>query len=190
MDAIDGNWETWMAGAQAGDGASYARLLAAAVPFLRRVALRAGVPDSAADDVVQNTLIGVHAARHTYDPARPLKPWLAAIARRRAIDWRRRGSAAMRHEVAFDDQALAAFGSDETIQAVARRDEARELRRCVETLPARQRTAIELLKFREMDLKAASAESGLSVGALKIATHRAVARLRALMNSEAREIAA
>lgn len=190
MEATDGLWETWMANAQAGDRASYAKLLAAAAPYLRRVALRAGVPDSAADDVVQSALIGAHAARHSYDPSRPLKPWLAAIARRRAIDWRRRETGATRHQVALDDQALAAFGTDETVRAVASRDEARELRRHVDALPARQRTAIELLKFREMDLKEASALSGISVGALKIATHRAVQRLRAIMSSDGREAAA
>lgn len=190
MDAIDGTWEAWMQAAQSGDRASYAKLLAAAAPFLRRVALRAGVPDSAADDVVQNTLIAVHAVRHSYDPTRPLKPWLTAIARRRAIDWRRRESAATRHVVVLDDQTLAAFGAEETGLEVARRDAARELRRRVDALPARQRTAIELLKFREMDLKAASALSGLSVGALKIATHRAVAKLRAMMDVDGTEAAA
>ena len=34
----------------------------------------------------------LHAIRHTYDPARPFKPWLAGIARNRLLD-RRRGRA-------------------------------------------------------------------------------------------------
>jgi DNA-directed RNA polymerase specialized sigma24 family protein len=37
---------------------------------------------------------------------------------------------------------------------------------------------MELLKLRELSLKEASAATGLSTGALKLATHRAIASLR------------
>ena len=39
-------------------------------------------------------------------------------------------------------------------------------------------TTRELLKLRELSLKEASALTGMSIGALKIATHRAIASLR------------
>ena len=39
-----------------------------------------------AEDMVQEILIVVHDIRHTYEPGRPLKPWLATIATRRCID--------------------------------------------------------------------------------------------------------
>jgi RNA polymerase sigma-70 factor (ECF subfamily) len=45
-------------------------------------------------------------------------------------------------------------------------------------LPAGQRRAIELLKFQELSLKEAAEATGTSVGALKVATHRAMAALR------------
>ena len=48
----------------------------------------------------------------------------------------------------------------------------------IRALPAGQRQAIELLKLQEMSLKDASAQTGLSVGALKVATHRAMLTLR------------
>jgi RNA polymerase sigma-70 factor (ECF subfamily) len=60
-----------------------------------------------------------------------------------------------------------------------------ELDRALETLPAGQRTAVELLKLREMSLKEASEASGMSVAALKVAMHRALKSLRAEMTSKA-----
>jgi RNA polymerase sigma-70 factor (ECF subfamily) len=45
-------------------------------------------------------------------------------------------------------------------------------------LPPGQRQAVELLKLRELSLKEASALTGMSIGALKVATHRAIASLR------------
>ncbi len=38
------------------------------------------------EDVVQDILLTLHAIRHTYDPSRPFKPWLVAVARRRIVD--------------------------------------------------------------------------------------------------------
>ena len=52
------------------------------------------------------------------------------------------------------------------------------LRRAIDGLPEGQRRAIELLKLREMSLKEASAVSGMSIGSLKVATHRATRSLR------------
>ena len=47
---------------------------------------RKRVPAEAVEDVVQEALITVHKARHTYDPARPFGPWFYAIVHSRLID--------------------------------------------------------------------------------------------------------
>jgi DNA-directed RNA polymerase specialized sigma24 family protein len=52
------------------------------------------------------------------------------------------------------------------------------LRQALSQLPKGQQTAIELLKLREMSLKQAAAVSGMSIGALKVATHRATCALK------------
>ena len=52
------------------------------------------------------------------------------------------------------------------------------LREAIEALPGGQRDAIEMLKLKEMSLKEAAAASGTTIGALKVATHRAMAALR------------
>ena len=54
----------------------------------------------------------------------------------------------------------------------------RVLREAIERLPQGQRDAIRVLKLQEMSLKEAATATGMSVAALKVATHRAMKSLR------------
>jgi RNA polymerase sigma-70 factor (ECF subfamily) len=171
-----GAWEAWMAAAQAGDARAYDRLLRAALPYLRAVVRRRIADPAEAEDAVQDALLTIHRLRATYEPARPIRPWLAAIAERRAIDRLRRHGRRQGRETSIE-----AFG--ETLAAPAantahQRLEAAELRAAVAELPRSQRTALALAKLEDLPLAEASARSGMSVGALKVATHRAVKALR------------
>ncbi len=60
-------------------------------------------------------------------------------------------------------------------------DDTEALRAVVRALPRSQREAIELLKLRELSLKEAAAATGMTVGALKVATHRAMAALKRVL---------
>lgn len=177
-----GEWETWMVAAQAGDTRAYDRLLRAILPFLRAVVRRRVADPSEAEDAVQDALLTIHQLRASYEPGRPIRPWLAAIAERRAIDRLRRHGRRQGRETPIDD-----FG--ETLPAPAANDgEARvasaELRAAVAELPQAQRTALGLAKLQDLPLAEASARSGMSVGALKVATHRAVKALRKRLGAE------
>jgi RNA polymerase sigma-70 factor (ECF subfamily) len=178
MDSDD--WSQLLAQAQTGDAPAYRRFLTEIAGFLRAVVARTGIPHDQVEDVVQETLISVHAIRHTYDPARPVRPWLTAIARRRAIDWRRRRNSANAHEVTLDDSAGETLADPAANRDKDRSEAAASIRRWLAELPAGQRQAVELLKLRELSLAEASALSGQSVGALKVATHRAMMTLRKL----------
>jgi RNA polymerase sigma factor (sigma-70 family) len=119
----------------------------------------------------------VHAVRATYDPARPLMPWLSAIVRHRLADAGRQHVRQSAHEISVDDldvtfQAPAANSPEETF------GDPDALAEAIQSLPPGQRQAVELLKLRELSLKEASALTGMSIGALKVATHRAIASLR------------
>ena len=50
----------------------------------------AGASPSDQEDLLQEVLMSVHAARASYDPGRPFMPWLKAIVVNRAIDFLRR----------------------------------------------------------------------------------------------------
>jgi RNA polymerase sigma-70 factor (ECF subfamily) len=55
---------------------------------------------------------------------------------------------------------------------------AAQLREAVQDLPQSQRTALGLTKLQDLTIQEASARSGMSIGAIKVATHRAVQTLR------------
>ncbi len=79
-------WPGLMARAQTGDRAAYNQVLKAMTPAIRALVRRRITDEALAEDVTQDVLLTVHRVRHTYDPARPILPWLATIARARAWD--------------------------------------------------------------------------------------------------------
>ena len=79
------------------------------------------------------------------------------------------------------DETSVTFGAADTNTYVEECAETDALRVAIRDLPRGQREAIELLKLREMSLLEASAATGASVGALKVATHRALATLRGML---------
>jgi len=115
--------------------------------------------------------------RATYDGRRPFVPWLIAITRNRMADAARRHARRAAREVAVEEYP-------ETSEAVATNTvgetygDPEALRQAVAELPKGQRVAVELLKLREMSLKEAAETSGMTVGALKVASHRATRALR------------
>ncbi len=168
--------------AQDGDAASYRELLTTLLPLLRRVVRRrcGAMPAQDAEDIVQEILVSLHNARATYDPARPFLPWLMAIARNRVADAARRSVRRSAHEVAverFDET----FWGAETYTPADVYGDPEALHQAIRKLPKGQRTAIEMLKLREMSLKEAAAATSMSVGALKVAVHRAMKNLRAAL---------
>ena len=176
---LDHEWAALMAAAQSGEAAAYRRLLTAIAPYLRGIAARHHRERADIEDSVQDILLTVHAVRHTYDPSRPFKPWLVAIARRRIID-RLRGQGRRRARETFLAPEHETFAAPEANTYEAEAD-ARALRDAVAQLPEGQRQAITLLKIEEKSLKEASAASGMSIAALKVSTHRAVKTLRKML---------
>ena len=173
-----------MARAQAGDREAYRRLLEDVTPYLRSIAARHFQNSGDIEDTVQEVLLTVHAVRHTYDPARPFGPWLVAIANRRVVDGLRRQGRSRAREVALET-GHETFAAPQANLAEAASD-GRVLRDAVEQLPPGQRDAIRMLKLQEMSLKEAAAVSGMTVAALKVATHRALKSLRKVLGRQDR----
>jgi RNA polymerase sigma-70 factor (ECF subfamily) len=170
-DARDLRWSRLMAAAQAGDRR-------ACLPLLRQIC-RARLRDATeAEDAVQDTLLTIHRARASYDASRPFRPWLIAITERRALDRIRARGRRSGREATLDlamDLPAAEGSADAALDA---NRAAAKLRDAVQDLPESQRTALGLTKLQDLTLQEASARSGMSVGAIKVATHRAVQTLR------------
>lgn len=177
-DARDLRWSRLMAAAQAGDRRAYEELLRECLPLLRQIC-RARLRDATeAEDAVQDTLLTIHRARASYDASRPFRPWLVAITERRALDRIRARGRRSGREAALDIAAelpapdVSADASLDAMRAAAR------LRDAVQELPESQRTALGLTKLQDLSLQEVSERSGMSIGALKVATHRAMQSLR------------
>ena len=163
-----------------GEADAYAGLVARYRDRLGRYALHSLGNRADAEDAVQETLLALHASRHLYDPSRPFMPFLLGIMRFRGADVMRRHRRTAARETPIDDlpETSAAFATNSTQEQAL---DAGALHAAVARLPAGQRQAIELTKLQEMSLEQASAASGTSVAALKVATHRGVRALRRLI---------
>jgi RNA polymerase sigma factor (sigma-70 family) len=182
LSADDRRRSALMASAQGGDALAYQTLLRDCIPIVKGIARRQGVSPDHLDDVVQDVLLTVHRARHTYDPVRPFNAWLRTIAERRAIDLlRRRGRWAAREvhaPLAFenhpDDSAAPSRGLDHAADA-------NRVGQALAALPPRQREAVQYLVLNEQTLAEAAVLTKRSKGALKVNLHRALKLLRASM---------
>jgi RNA polymerase sigma-70 factor (ECF subfamily) len=177
-----------MRSAQGGDADAYAALMQDLGVRVRQIVRhrRAFLERADVEDLVQDVLLSVHAVRATYDPTRPFIPWLLAITRNRLADAARRYARHGAHEVAVDDLDVTFFSERTNTMTTPYGDPA-ALKAAIADLPSGQRSAIEMLKLREISLKEAAAASGTSVGALKLATHRAMDALRGKLTKEADE---
>ena len=156
-----------------GDAASYRIFLGALTGHLRAFVRKRlyAFPDDV-EDVVQEALLAVHNARHTYDASQPLTAWVHAVAKYKLVDYFRSRS---RHEALnepFDDYADF-FGTSEEPAADARRD----LGKLLETLPDKQRLPIRHVKLEGLSVKETAKLTGLSESAVKVGIHRGLKAL-------------
>ena len=172
--AAEDEWGALMAAAQGGHGGAYRRLLDEVRVWLIRYYTRR-LPPGAVDDAVQETLIAIHEKRHTYDPARPFRPWLAAVARYKWID-RLRAMGRRATEALPDDLAVGDHESAVTSAAV--------LGRLLAELKPAQAEAIRLVKLEGYSVAEASARTGQSGSLIKVNIHRGLARLAAIVQRQ------
>lgn len=178
-------WARLMSQAQDGDGEAYAQLLEAILPKIRQI-VRHKISDfQLAEDVVQDVFLSIHTNRHTYDPNLPFAPWLYVIATRRVTDQLRKIYRTRNREVLVDEypETFNGEGTNDYEEGALSYATSETLQKALAQLPKGQRTAVELLKLRDMSLKEASAESSMSVPALKVAMHRGLKALQKLIDT-------
>ena len=164
--------------AQSGDQTAYASLLVELTATCRRFA-RTRLGDVPwIDDVVQETLIAVHRARHTYDPGRPFAPWFYAIASNRLIDVLRRERRVTAREIA-GDTLPDARGPEEAPSRDAL--DVSAIHAAVASLPGRQREVIERLKFGDESVREIAGRLNMTESAVKVTAHRGYRALKRLL---------
>ena len=173
--------EALMKAYQGGDPAAVTALVHRLSPQLHRYFLFQAVSRPHADDLLQETWMRVHQARHTYRAGHPVQPWLFAIARHVRIDHYRRS-----HGSGFREESLEGkeIGASAEVRASAEPD----LETMLAPLPESQREVIVMLKVSGMSIEEVARATASSVGSVKQKAHRAYERLRnSLGKSRARE---
>ncbi len=158
--------------AQEGDAVAYRGLLSELDGVLRAFLTRLIGEPSLVEDGVQETLIAVHKARHTWDPARAFRPWLMAIARHKAVDLLRRGRNPAEAAASQAEEEPAAAGDENRPEA------ALEVARLLAGLPEAFREAVVLTKLQGRTVDDAARQAGVSATAMRSRVHRAMRLLR------------
>ena len=172
-----------MRAAISGDAAAYRRFLEAVTPALRASAqrnlARCGAGNSDVEDIIQETLLAIHLKRQTWDPDRPIRPWVIAIARNKFIDvLRRRGRQA---EYVVED--IAEFPDEASGPDALDRH---ELEGMLQKLDDRQRDIVRSLAVEGATVRETARRLDMKEGTVRVSLHRALAALAALYRKDMR----
>jgi RNA polymerase sigma-70 factor, ECF subfamily len=144
--------------------------------------------DDLADDVFQNTFVQVYLKIKQYEPGRPARPWLYAIATNQAIDaLRRRNRRADQRADAVTSpdedghprplfELLPAPG-DGPPEAADRTEQREQVRAAVDQLPDLLRQVVILAYFQGLKYRDIAGALDIPVGTVKSRLHAALARL-------------
>jgi len=148
------------------------------------------VPPDVVGEVAADVFLDAYRSLARYRPVRPFVHWLSRLATRRCCDfWRRRGRsreipfASLSPEAqAWLDRAAAGEPDAGPSNDGPYGETAREaLRSALEQLPAADRMALTLVHIDERPVREAAGLLGWSAANVKIRTHRARRKLRAML---------
>ena len=159
-------------GALEGDQKKYSDFLCIINKILRGfVKKRIAVND--AEDVVQEILISIHKARHTYDGIRPIMPWIFAIARFRIADYLRKTYSNIRFENC-DFEELCEILPDVTIVS----QDSEYIDDILKNVSSREKTILTMMYIEECRVKEVATNLKMTESAVKVAAHRAIKKIK------------
>lgn len=144
-------------------------------PLLQRYFLVQPSNRRFADDLMQDTWMRIHKARHTWRRGEPVLPWIFAIARHTRLDGYRRSHRVESSEIPVDDLP------DRPDPNAVRSQRLPDLRALLSQLPASQREVILLLKQNGMSLEEVARATSSTIGSVKQKAHRGYRTLRRLL---------
>jgi|SRR5579863_4167343 len=166
-----------------GDGISFALLLnkyrASIIHFLYRM-----VQDRAiSEELAQEVFLRVYRSRETYEPTAKFTTWLFRIATHLALNWLRDGRNERKQERLDETNEDAparelADRAPSVEQQMVRQVKVLEVRRAVAALPDKQRAAVLMHKYEEMEYSQIAKVLSCSESAVKSLLFRAYETLR------------
>ena len=168
----DRRLRTLMSAYQAGDVASFEALHDALAPALGGwLRGRVRTPQEA-EDLLQDTFLQMHRARHTYDPRYPVEPWAFAIARHVWLMHRRTLSRRPHATGSIEDVHFPVRGEAE------RYAERAHVRQALADMPESRRRAVIWHHVFGFSFREIAERLGIRASAAKLRSSRGVADLR------------
>jgi RNA polymerase sigma-70 factor (ECF subfamily) len=164
---------------QQADRKSAELLMKALVPILSRFFMSTIDGRQNCDDLVQETLLRIHRARHSYRHTDPLLPWVFAIARHARVDQFRKRQRTVLHESAVEPETLERHPAAESREVDALPD----FQSLVSSLPESQKQVVTMLKVFGMSVEEVARATSSTVGSVKQKAHRAYDRLRVVLQN-------
>ena len=175
MSKFELNFEALFIKSLAGDKFAYANFLKVFANFLRKTLKSKIFNESDVEDVVQEILISVHKAKHTYSAERPLMPWLKSIIYYRLNDYLREYYRDKRNEkVQFDEN----FEIEDENFVTEASVESEDIKVIIENLKEKQKNILNLMYFKEMSVRQVASELKISESDVKVTAHRAYKIIR------------
>ena len=128
-----------------------------------------------ADDLLQETFMQTHRSRRTYQPGRPVTPWIFAIARHVYLMNRRSAGRRLRFEETLAADARAGDVPHDELRALVDAD---QVRRAMRGVPADQRDALTLHHIEGWSFVEIAGRLGIRVNAAKTRAFRGMKKLR------------
>jgi len=168
--------ETLMSRYQQADESAAAALVERVTPLLRRYFLLQASNRPHADDLLQDTWMRLHRARHTYRPEEPVLPWIFAIARYASLDHYRKviRREARERQVEVLPEPAGQVGGGEAL----------DIDTMLTALPEAQREVILMLKISGMSIEEVARATSSSPGSVKQKAHRAYQKLREILTAK------
>lgn len=126
----------------------FAALYAAQFNYVWRTLARLGVRDAELEDAAQEVFVVVHRRLDSYDPQRPIKPWLCGIAHRVATAERRRARHRREQLCARPAQRAIARGTPE--KRIALQQRFARVRAALQALDPDQRVVFVMAEMEEI----------------------------------------
>jgi RNA polymerase sigma-70 factor (ECF subfamily) len=176
-DPRDDELRALMVRYQDGDAAAFDALYAALATPLGRYLASLARDAQWADDLLQETFLQLHRARRTYNPARPVRPWVFAVARHVFLMSRRtRRRKAPPH---LDLSDVPDLPVPPEVERLANGD---RLRSALARLPGNGTEALLLHHVWGFTFEEIGKMLGIRAGAARVRASRAMTALRGLLS--------
>lgn len=156
---------------RSGDTSCYRQFLTEIAHLLRRK-IRHCIAESDVEDVLQETLISIHKASHTFEGARPLMPWLYAIANFRINDY------LQRHYSHTQNETDIAEFADSLVAQPSDNDTESEALSWLANLSERNQAIFKLVFIDGYTMKEAAKAFDMKESAVKVMIHRQIKHIR------------